>query len=127
MVHDDPAVEIAGRVDDVAAYYHSSSVCIAPLLSGSGTRLKILEAMSFGNPVVSTSIGAEGIEAENGHHILLGDKPEEFAAQLHKLLPDKTIYNNIREAAATFVKENYDWPKLGLRIDEAFTSLKNSA
>ena len=58
---DDPGVEVTGRVDDIAPYYRRTAVFVAPVLQGSGTRLKILEAMASGCPVVSTTIGAEGL------------------------------------------------------------------
>ena len=122
-LQEDPAVTITGRVDDVQPYYYGSSVCIAPLLSGSGTRLKILEAMSFGNPVVSTGIGAEGIDAQAGRHILIGDDPQSFAENIRLLLTDKALYGNIQKAGRALVEAKYDWEKLGYDMNGAIAHL----
>lgn len=120
MLIDDPSVNFEGRVENVKQFYYRASVCIAPLLSGSGTRLKILEAMSFGNPVISTMIGAEGINAMTEKHLFIRDKPEEFAAAIIKLLGSKSLFNSIRTDACTLVKAEYDWKKIGFRVKEFF-------
>ena len=72
-------VNVTGRVGDVVPYYAQCSVCIVPLRAGGGTRLKILEAMALGRPVVSTTIGCEGLEVRDGEHLLIADSPERFA------------------------------------------------
>jgi glycosyltransferase involved in cell wall biosynthesis len=113
----DLSVNFEGRVEDVKPYYYRASVCIAPLLSGSGTRLKILEAMSFGNPVVSTRIGAEGIDAINGKELLIADDAQEFAQAIIDLLKNNELFGSIRKAALSLVKEKYDWKKIGSLIN----------
>ena len=105
----DHNVTLAGYVDDVKSLIAASRVSIAPLLSGGGTRLKILEAMALGTPVVSTSKGAEGLEAISGEHILIADDPESFAGHIVKLLTDKDIHENLSVMGKTFVKENFNW------------------
>src|SRR6202034_846428 len=79
LARSDPRVIVTGRVDDVRPYMERSKVFIVPLRIGGGTRLKILEAMAMGKAVVSTTIGAEGIEYTDGKNILLGDAPQDFA------------------------------------------------
>ena len=122
-VEQDPSVEIIGMVTDVKPFYNRASVCIAPLLSGSGTRLKILEAMSMGNPVVATSIGAEGIAYADGENILIADSPEIFAVQIIKLLSDKALFENLRFEAWKMVNERYEWSKIGLQVNESIEKL----
>lgn len=102
-------ITLAGYVDNIKALIASSNVSIAPLLSGGGTRLKILEAMAIGTPVVSTSKGAEGLDAIPGEHLLVADSPEGFAEQVIKLLKNKNLRNHLSVNGNRFVKENYDW------------------
>ncbi len=113
----DPSVDFIGEVESVVPYYGRSSCVVVPLLEGSGTRIKILEAMSLGNPVVSTRIGAEGIEAEHGREILLADKPEEFAAAVSRLLADQQLFDAMRRAGRRLVEENYEWRTIGDEIN----------
>jgi len=81
-------IEFTGRVEDLRPVVQKGRVFVVPLLSGSGTRLKILEAMAMGIPVVSTSIGAEGIAARDGEHLRIADTPENFAQAVADLMGD---------------------------------------
>ncbi len=102
-------ITLAGYVDDIKTLITSSCVSIAPLLSGGGTRLKILEAMSLGTPVVSTSKGAEGLDASVGEHLFVGNSPEVFADEVVKILKDEIVRDRIAKSAYQFVKEKYNW------------------
>ncbi|WP_121357020.1 glycosyltransferase family 4 protein [Flavisolibacter nicotianae] len=119
----DSSVHFVGPVDDVRPYYVASSVFIVPLFSGSGTRLKILEAASMGNPVVSTTIGAEGLVLENGRHIRIADEPQEFAVCVSELLLNKEIFNEQRHCAHTLVRQKYDWSVIGQAINREINNL----
>jgi glycosyltransferase involved in cell wall biosynthesis len=119
----DPSVNFVGPVESVENYYRESSLLIVPLLKGSGTRLKILEAMSFGNAVVSTSTGAEGLEITNGKNLLLADSEEEFANAVVQLLTDDTLFNDIIKNARQLVEEKYDWRKVGTLVRNAIAQL----
>ncbi len=112
-----------GIVPNVQPFYHRASVCIAPLLTGSGTRLKILEAMSFGNPVVSTIIGAEGIGYEKGKHLQVADMPELFASAITSLLQNNYRFNSQRVDARKLVEENYDWKVIGEKMNTSIHTL----
>jgi glycosyltransferase involved in cell wall biosynthesis len=112
----DPSVKFEGRVADVQLFYNLASVCIAPLLSGSGTRLKILEAMSFGNPVASTTIGAEGLDYIADKHLLIADLPVTFATQIIELLQNRILFDFIRYEARELITETYDWNTIGNQI-----------
>ena len=123
LLENDPTVYFAGRVEDVQPYYYRASVCIAPLLSGSGTRLKILEAMSFGNPVVSTTIGAEGINYMDNKHLLVADDAAVFANKIISLLTNREQFEQIRTAAVKLVRETYDWRRIGKLLDNSINEI----
>jgi polysaccharide biosynthesis protein PslH len=112
----DPAIDFVGRVEKVEPYYKNASIAIVPLLSGSGTRLKILEAMSLGNPVVSTAIGAEGLGAVNGTHIFIEDQAEHFAAAIQHLLEDDFLFKETSILARKYVEDNFEWSLIGNKI-----------
>lgn len=105
----DPLIEIASDVPDMRPYFEKSSVVVVPLRSGSGTRTKILEAMAMECAIVSTSIGAEGIPCQAGKHILLADRPAEFAESVVRLLDNEALRVQIGREAGAWVRENYDW------------------
>jgi polysaccharide biosynthesis protein PslH len=122
----DPSVNFIGNVEDVVPYYRQTSVAIAPLLSGSGTRLKILEAMSLGNPIVSTWIGAEGISCIPNKNIFLTDDPDQFAKHIDALIGNEVLFNSIRREALKLVKDSYDWKVIGTKLNEAFNKIRNN-
>jgi polysaccharide biosynthesis protein PslH len=108
-----PNITLVGEVLDLAPVYGGASVAICPLLTGSGTRLKILEAMSFGVPVVSTRIGAEGIDALDGRDFLLADKSDDFASSIRRLLSEPALYEMIQQSARRLVEQRYEWDIIG--------------
>jgi glycosyltransferase involved in cell wall biosynthesis len=122
-VRADPAVDFIGDVDMVAPYYHETSLSVVPLLEGSGTRVKILEAMSLGSPVVSTRIGAQGIEAKDGREILLADTPEEFTAAISRLVRNQQLFDMMRLAGRRLVEQKYDWRAIGREINRTIEEL----
>lgn len=83
-----PQVRVIGAVPDVAPWYRDADAVVAPIRAGGGTRIKILEAFSYRRPVVSTSIGIEGIDARDGEHVLVGDTPDAFAERCVQLMSD---------------------------------------
>jgi len=102
-------IVITGRVDDVRPYLAQSNVFVVPLRSGSGTRLKILSAMAMSIPVVSTTIGAEGLNMRHEEHILIADTPEEFSAAVITLLQNKALADSIAHKAQEYVEATYSW------------------
>jgi rhamnosyltransferase len=118
-----PGVKVVGEVPDTRPSYHSHRVMVAPIRAGSGTRLKILEAFAAGTPVVSTSIGAEGLAAEHGTHILLADSPADFARAIDRLLSDDELHSRMAEAARRFVQEHFDWINVAARSLAAYAEL----
>jgi glycosyltransferase involved in cell wall biosynthesis len=118
-----PGVVFAGKLDQVQTVLGSSAVSVVPIRQGGGTRLKILEAMAMGTPIVTTSKGVEGIEARNGEHLLIADTSDQFAEATTRLLLDPAYARNLAEAALKLVQSQYDSRSvmpafLGL-IDEA--------
>jgi polysaccharide biosynthesis protein PslH len=102
-------ITLTGFVDDVRPLIAGSSVSLAPLHTGGGTRLKILEAMALGTPVVATSKGAEGLDIEPGEHLLLADTPETFAQAVIRLLQEAKLRQQLVDKAYQLVHEKYDW------------------
>jgi glycosyltransferase involved in cell wall biosynthesis len=98
-----------GYVDDIKTLIASSWVSVAPLLSGGGTRLKILESMAIGTPVVSTSKGSEGLRANVGKHLFVTNEPQSFADYVVKILKNKELRESLSIDGKQFVKDNYNW------------------
>lgn len=111
-----PGVEVTGQVDEIAPCYRAAAVFVAPVLQGSGTRLKILEAMASGCPVVSTTIGAEGLGATDGRELLLADSPEAMASAIERILSDPELAARLACAAREFVVARYDWDAIAARL-----------
>jgi glycosyltransferase involved in cell wall biosynthesis len=103
-------------VDNVAVLLGVSDVAIAPLLHGSGTRLKILEYFSCGLPVVSTTVGAEGLDVTDGVHILIADGVDLFASRVVDLLKDNALSKKLGKAARDLVVDKYDWMKVAKKL-----------
>lgn len=102
-------VTLTGFVEDVQSLVASAWVSLAPLRIGGGTRLKILEAMALHTPVVATSKGAEGLEAQSGQHLLVADTPQAFAEAIIQLLKDPRLRQQLANNAYQLVSERYDW------------------
>lgn len=100
-------ITVTGGVDSVADYYAKADVAIAPIRFGGGTRIKILEAMAYGRPVVSTSLGAEGIEAHDGTDICIADSPESFAKALVKLMDNSDLRAKIALGGRKLIDSRY--------------------
>ena len=104
----DPAVKVTGGVDSVEPYYEKAHVVIAPIRFGGGTRIKILEALAFGRPVVSTTIGAEGLDLKPSRDILIADTPEDFALACIQLAFDDELRQRIAESGRKRFSELYE-------------------
>lgn len=118
---DDPAVTVTGYVDDVRPYIAGACVYVVPLRIGGGTRLKVLEAMSMGKPIVSTSLGCEGFEGlVPGRELSLADTPEEFAQRVIELLSDVSRRERLGRAARRFVEEQYDWRLIVPKLEQTY-------
>lgn len=106
-----PGVEVTGTVPEVRPYYDRATVFVVPLRLGGGTRLKIVEAMAMGLPVVSTSVGAEGLDVQHEQNILLADDAASFSKQVLRLLSDRELRSRIAEGGQTLAR-HYDWTEI---------------
>jgi glycosyltransferase involved in cell wall biosynthesis len=108
----DPSVRVLGFVENAQSIISSASVCICPVRQGSGTRLKLLEYMSAGKAVVTTTAGCEGVEVSHKEHVLIADTELEFAKSVLYLLRNEKERNRMGKNASGLVRKKYDWDKL---------------
>lgn len=116
MKTDVEGVTVVGEVPDAMYFIASKQINVVPLLSGSGIRVKIIEAMSMGKVVVTTSVGAQGIDYTDGENLLIANTPAEFAAQIKRCVEDADFCRQVGEAAAKLIHEHYDVQKLTERL-----------
>jgi glycosyltransferase involved in cell wall biosynthesis len=119
LVASDPRIELTGFVDDAVAVLAQSQVAIVPLLAGSGTRIKILEAWAARTPIVSTTLGAEGLECRDREHLLLADDPEKFITAVSELLALPDDRARIGAAGRRLYEERYTWQAAWEALDFA--------
>jgi sugar transferase (PEP-CTERM/EpsH1 system associated) len=115
----DRAIEVTGRVDDVRPHVARAALSIVPLRVGGGTRLKIYESMAMGRAVVSTTIGAEGLPLVPGVHVAIADSPQDFAAEVLRLLRDPAARRAVEGAGLDLVRRRYDWSAVAGVFEEA--------
>lgn len=117
-----PLIRVTGTVDDVRPYLWVGRVSIVPLHAGGGTRLKIYESMAAEVPVVSTTVGAEGLEVTSPHNIRIADTAESFAEACLTLLENDAEHKRQTTAAERLVRENFSWRQAADRFDEILQS-----
>lgn len=108
----DKNVVVPGYVEDIRPYLANCAVFVVPLRIAGGTRLKILEAMASGCAIVSTSVGAEGLEATDKKDILIGDTPKEFAEAVIKIIKDDDLRERLCRNARKLIESKYDWDNI---------------
>jgi glycosyltransferase involved in cell wall biosynthesis len=116
-------VNFIGFVPDIRPFLKAAQICVVPLRSGGGTRLKILEAMAAGLPVVSTTVGAEGLKVSHGENILLADTPKDFCNQVIRLMEDDGFARNLSLNARRLVENEYEWEKIAKYLDRFYSEL----
>ncbi|MGH7608091.1 MAG: glycosyltransferase [Gemmatimonadales bacterium] len=116
-------VELTGYVPDVRPYVRDAACYVVPLRTGGGTRLKILDAWAMGKAVVSTSIGCEGLAAENGRNILVRDDPAGFAHAVCDVLRDATLRRRLGVEGRRTVEQRYGWDRIGESLLTLYRSL----
>lgn len=109
-------LEFTGYLADVRPAVSSAWACVIPLRQGAGTRLKVLEAMALGTPVVTTHKGIEGIDAVHGEHALIADDPRQFADYVVQLLDDSKLRARLAANGRRLVEERYGWEQIGARL-----------
>jgi glycosyltransferase involved in cell wall biosynthesis len=118
----DPTITLTGWVDDARPYIAQATVYIAPLRIGGGTRLKLLEAMATGKPVVATRLGAEGYPVTDEQELLLADTPSAFAGAVVALLRAPERRAELGRAARVFVEQRYDWRAIVPQLEAVYAS-----
>ena len=116
-------VHVTGTVNDVRPYLDRGALCVVPLRSGSGTRIKIFEAMAMGKAVVSTTRGAEGLPVTHGENIILADSAEEFARSAVRLLRDARLRRELGRTAREMVERKYSWAAAAEHFDKVMSSV----
>jgi sugar transferase (PEP-CTERM/EpsH1 system associated) len=116
-------ITLTGYLDDIRPVVRASTAAVVPLRKGAGTRLKILEAMALGTPVVSTPKGAEGLRVEAGVHLLMADRPVEFASQTARLMGDPGLSANLTDQARRLVTQEYGWDSIGRQFERMVAGL----
>jgi glycosyltransferase involved in cell wall biosynthesis len=120
---DDPSIEVAGYVPDLEPYLERSAVLIAPLRYGSGMRVKILDALTRGMPVVSTSLGCEGIAVTSGKDILIADQADDFAAKVVQVIEDRELADRLARDGRRLIESEYDWRDVYQKLDDVYAHL----
>jgi glycosyltransferase involved in cell wall biosynthesis len=119
-------VEVTGLVPSVVDHLREAAVVVVPLRVGGGTRLKIYEAMAVGRAVVSTTIGAEGLDVHDNRDIILADDPKKFAEAIVELLNDHALRRGYEREAAELAAK-YDWPAVAAKFGEVLQQVVGSA
>lgn len=119
----DNDINILGYVEDIRPHIKRSKVFICPIMEGGGTRIKILDAFSQGIPVVSTIVGAEGLDLVKGKHILLADTVQEFVDRVSDLLEDEELSRRISLCARIFVEQNYSYNIIGKNMATVYSDM----
>jgi glycosyltransferase involved in cell wall biosynthesis len=107
-----PGIHVTGTVQDVRPFYAMAKVAVAPYRYGEGTKIKVVEAMACGTPVVSTSIGCQGLDVIDGKHLLIADGEADFSRRVIELLRDPERGQALAAAARGLAVEKYAWKKL---------------
>jgi glycosyltransferase involved in cell wall biosynthesis len=118
-------VQVTGYVPDLQEYFERAAVMVVPVRAGSGMRVRILEALARGIPVVTTTTGVEGIDAVDGKHLLVADEPARFADAVARLLGDSNLRMSLSESGRRLVEERYDWRVVLPKLEAVYTLLRS--
>jgi polysaccharide biosynthesis protein PslH len=116
MAAADPRLQVHGFVPDVRPFFHQSTIAVCPIRDGGGTRIKVLDALAQGMPLVATTIGCEGIEVVPDRDVLIADSPEAFAEQIDRVLADEGLRLRLATHARRLAEEVYSWDGIAGRL-----------
>jgi glycosyltransferase involved in cell wall biosynthesis len=116
----DHTIEVTGYVEDPTSYLETSALMVVPLRAGGGMRVKILDALARGIPVVSTTIGAEGIDVTPGEHLLIADEPAAFAEAVVRLLRDRPLADRLAANGRRHALSRYDWRAVCPAVEQVY-------
>lgn len=123
LAEKDESVVVTDFVDDVRPYMKKAETYLCPMRDGGGTRLKILDALSMGMPIVATTMACEGIDVVPERHALIADTPEKFVAQILRIQNDEQLRFRISAEARRFVEEKYSWSVIGSKLSNIYQTL----
>lgn len=103
--------------------FQEADLLLAPIRVGGGTNFKILESMSTGTPVITTSLGNEGINAKDGSEILISEKPDEFVVKATSIFSDNYLYEKLSRNGRKFIEENFDWRNIAKKLDNIYSDI----
>jgi polysaccharide biosynthesis protein PslH len=113
-------VEVVGMVDEVSPHIDAATAVVVPLRIGGGTRLKIVEALAKGKPVISTRLGAEGIDVVHDEHLLLADEPRDFAAEVERVLSDPALRTRLGVSGRRLMEDRYSWRSIVAGLEQFY-------
>ena len=120
-------VRVTGAVPDVLEHLHAARAVVIPLRSGSGTRLKVLEALAAGVPVISTPLGVQGLDVRHGEDVLIGETPAELAGLAARVAADDALARRLSRAGRALVEGRYDWGAVARPLIELHLRLQGSS
>jgi glycosyltransferase involved in cell wall biosynthesis len=120
MAQQDDSIQVHGFVDDVRPYFADAGVAICPIRDGGGTRVKILDNLAMARPIVSTSIGIEGIDAVPERDLLVADNPEAFVQQITRVFENPGLRQSLADNARRLAETRYSWDGIGAAMLAAF-------
>jgi len=120
LAEEDSSIIVTGMVDDMRDYYNKAAAVVVPLRVGGGTRLKILEGMSMSKAIVSTKVGAEGIDHSDSIDIILQDDPQAFCDAVVSLMDDAALRARVGSAGRQLVEDKYDWRAISNTLSDIF-------
>jgi polysaccharide biosynthesis protein PslH len=121
----DASISVVPNPEDMRPWIARAAVCLCPILEGGGTRLKILDALAMGKPMVSTTIGCEGLRVTHEENVLVADTPEDFTARLVELFENQQLRRRLGAAGRALVEREYCWERIGLQLQEAYRCAVN--
>ena len=111
---------MTGFVEDVRSYFRKATAYVCPITSGGGTRLKILDALAMGVPVIGTAFACSGLSLENGKHVLFAETPDDFVHHIEEVLSNATLRIGLSAAGRAIVERVYSWSVIGRSLIEAY-------
>jgi len=123
LVEKDAFLRLTGFVDDVRPFFNEAEVYVCPIRDGGGTKLKLLDAMAMGKAIVTTRVGAEGLDVENERHVVIADDPKNFALQISRLFENPSFGEYLGKNARQLVEDKYSWEIIGKKLNNIYSSL----
>lgn len=123
LTKNDSSIILTGYVDDVRPFIDRAGVYVCPIRDGGGTKLKLLDAMAMEKAIVTTSLGAEGLEVEDGKHVLIADNPTLFASQIFRIFETPGLNEYLKKNARRLVEDKYSWKIIGDKLNNIYISM----